>query len=110
MQQWMNVLLALLVGNILYVGYVTIAQKRLDMLLGYSSVMHMGYIFLGIASLNLMGLTGASVLMFAHGLSIAVLFAVAGEIRARTGTMRLDELGGMARSMPFLALIFGLGM
>ena len=110
MQQWMNVLIALLIGNILYVGYVTIAQKRLDMMLGYSSVMHMGYIFLGISSLNIIGLSGAALMMFAHGLSIAALFAVAGEIRTRTGTMRLDELGGLARPMPFLALIFGLGM
>ena len=110
MQHWMNVFLVLLVGNILYVGYVTIAQKRLDMMLGYSSVMHMGYIFLGISSLNVIGLTGAAMMMFAHGLSIAVLFAVAGEIRARTGTMRLDELGGLARTAPFLALAFGMAM
>ena len=108
MQAWMHVLLALLVGNILYVGYVTIAQKRLDMMLGYSSVMHMGYIFLGISSLNIIGLSGAALMMFAHGLSIAVLFAVAGEIRARTGTMRLDELGGLAKTMPYLAFTFGL--
>ena len=110
MQHWMDVLLVLLVGNILYVGFVTIAQKRLDLMLGYSSVMHMGYIFLGIASLNIIGLSGAALMMFAHGLSIAVLFAVAGEVRARTGTMRMDELGGLARSMPRLALLFGLGM
>ena len=110
MQHWMNVFIVLLVGNILYVGFVTIAQKRLDTMLGYSSVMHMGYIFLGIASLNMIGLSGAATMMFAHGLSIAVLFAVAGEIRARTGTMRMDELGGLAGSMPFLTLIFGLGM
>ena len=107
-QAWMNVLLVLLIGNIVYVGYVTIAQKRLDLMLGYSSVMHMGYIFLGISSLNLIGLTGASMMMFAHGLSIAVLFAVAGEVRNRTGTMRLDELGGLAKTMPFLAFTFGL--
>ena len=110
MQHWMDVLLVLLVGNIIYVGFVTIAQKRLDLMLGYSSVMHMGYIFLGIASLNIIGLSGAALMMFAHGLSIAVLFAVAGEVRARTGTMRMDELGGLARSMPRLALLFGLGM
>ena len=110
MQHWMDVLLVLLVGNILYVGFVTIAQKRLDLMLGYSSVMHMGYIFLGIASLNIIGLSGAALMMFAHGLSIAALFAVAGEVRARTGTMRMDELGGLARSMPRLALLFGLGM
>ena len=108
MQAWMTVLLVLLVGNILFVGYVTIAQKRFDMMLGYSSVMHMGYIFLGISSLNLIGLTGASMMMFAHGLSIAVLFAVAGEVRTRQGTMRLDELGGLAKSMPFLAIVCGL--
>ncbi len=103
---WVTLLLVLLVGNILYVGLVTIAQRRLDLMLGYSSVMHMGYIFLGIASLNSVGLSGAALLMFAHGLSIAVLFAVAGEIRHRTGTMRLDELGGLAKSMPFFAVIF----
>ncbi len=110
MHHWMNLLLVLLAGNILYVGLVTIAQKRLDLMLGYSSVMHMGYIFLGISSLNVIGLTGAATLMFAHGLSIALLFAVAGELRTRTGTLRMDELGGLARSMPYLALAFGLGL
>ena len=48
-----RLLLVLLLGNIIYVGLVTIAQKRLDWMLGYSSVMHMGYIFLGIASGNI---------------------------------------------------------
>ena len=73
----------LLVGNIIYVGLVTIAQKKLDLLLGYSSVMHMGYIFLGIAALNIVGVSGAALLMFAHGLSIAALFAMAGILRER---------------------------
>lgn len=105
---WTNLLLVLLVGNILYVGLATIAQRRLDLTLGYSSVMHMGYIFLGIASLNSTGLSGAALLMFAHGLSIAALFAVAGQIRARTGTLVYAELGGLAKPMPVLGLIFGL--
>ncbi len=52
-RHWAWLLLILLFGNIIYVGLVTIAQKRLDWMLGYSSVMHMGYIFLGIASGNL---------------------------------------------------------
>jgi NADH-quinone oxidoreductase subunit M len=99
----------LLLGNIIYVGLVTIAQKRLDWMLGYSSVMHMGYIFLGIASANILGVTGATALMFAHGLSIALLFAIAGEIRKRTGTLLLDDLGGLAKVMPFAGLAFGLG-
>jgi NADH-quinone oxidoreductase subunit M len=78
-------------------------------MLGYSSVMHMGYIFLGIASFGVLGVTGAVVLMFAHGLSIALLFGIAGELRRRTGTLAFDELGGLARVMPFAGLAFGFG-
>ena len=108
-RHWTNLLVVLLLGNIIYIGLVTIAQKRLDWMLGYSSVMHMGYIFLGIASANILGVTGATVLMFAHGLSIALLFAIAGELRRRTGTLVLDDLGGLGKVMPFAGLAFGLG-
>jgi NADH:ubiquinone oxidoreductase subunit 5 (subunit L)/multisubunit Na+/H+ antiporter MnhA subunit len=72
--------------------------------------MHMGYIFLGIASFGVLGVTGAVVLMFAHGLSIALLFGIAGELRRRTDTLAFDELGGLARVMPFAGLAFGLGV
>src|SRR6478672_526991 len=106
---WATLLIVLLLGNIIYVGLVTIAQKRLDWMLGYSSVMHMGYIFLGIASAGILGVTGAAVLMFAHGVSIALLFALAGELRQRTGTLVFDELGGLAKVMPFAGLAFGFG-
>jgi NADH-quinone oxidoreductase subunit M len=108
-RHWTNLLVVLLLGNIIYVGLVTIAQKRLDWMLGYSSVMHMGYVFLGIASANILGVTGATVLIFAHGLSIALLFAIAGELRRRTGTLVLDDLGGLGNVMPFAGLAFGLG-
>ena len=109
-QHWADLLLVLLLGNIIYVGLVTIAQKRLDWILGYSSVMHMGYIFLGIASGNALGVSGAAILMFAHGLSIALLFAIAGELRQRTGSLALEDLGGLARVMPFASLAFGFGV
>ena len=104
---WMYLLAILLLGNIIYIGLVTIAQKHLDWMLGYSSVMHMGYIFLGIASANILGTTGAAALIFAHGLSIALLFAIAGQIRNRTGTLAFAELGGLAKVMPFAGLVFG---
>ena len=104
---WMYLLVILLLGNIIYIGLVTIAQKQLDWMLGYSSVMHMGYIFLGIASANILGTTGAAALMFAHGLSIALLFAIAGQIRNRTGTLLFDDLGGLGKVMPFAGLAFG---
>jgi len=109
-RHWTDLLVVLLFGNIIYVGLVTIAQKRLDWMLGYSSVMHMGYIFLGIASATILATTGAVVLMFAHGLSIALLFALAGELRKRTGTLVFDELGGLAKVMPFTSLAFGFGV
>ena len=108
-RHWAWLLIILLLGNIIYVGLVTIAQKRLDWMLGYSSVMHMGYIFLGIASANMLGINGAAILIFAHGLSIALLFAIAGEIRDRTGSLLLEDLGGLGKVMPLAGLAFGLG-
>ncbi len=106
---WTGLLLVLLLGNIIYIGLVTIAQKKLDWMLGYSSVMHMGYIFLGLATANVLGTTGAAILMFAHGISIALLFAVTGELRKRTRSLDFDDLGGLGKMMPFAGLAFGFG-
>ena len=108
-QYWTSLLVALLLGNIIYIGLATIAQKRLDWMLGYSSVMHMGYIFLGIAAVGVLSTTGAAVLIFGHGLSIAILFAIAGEVRKRTGTLVFEDLGGLGKTMPLAGLAFGFG-
>jgi NADH-quinone oxidoreductase subunit M len=108
-QKAQYVLLVMLLGNILYVGLVALAQKELQTLLGFSSVMHMGYLFLGLLSLNSIGLSGVILLMVAHGLSTALLFGLAGEIQARTGENRFSELGGLARRTPFLATAFIFG-
>ena len=110
---WLTPLLVLLLGNILWVGWVTISQKRLDLMLGNSSVMHMGYIFLAIAALiafpeNPLARSAAIVLMFAHGISIALLFGLADRIERSTGTLDLQDLGGLAKSAPGLAFLFGI--
>jgi NADH-quinone oxidoreductase subunit M len=102
-----TLLLVLLTFNLLYIGYVTMAQKRLDATLSYSSVMHMGYIFLGLASMNMISLNGAALLMFAHGISVAALFALCGALRRRTGTLEYQELGGLATNMPLFSVLFG---
>jgi NADH-quinone oxidoreductase subunit M len=107
-QQWTNLLLILLVANILYIGLVTIAQKRLDLMLGYSSVMHMGYVFLGVAAGNAVGLTGASLLMLGHGLSIAALFAMCGYLRKTSPSLAFTSMGGLAKRAPFLGYAFGM--
>lgn len=107
--EWIqHLLLVLLLGNILYIGLVTIAQKDLDLMLGNSSVMHMGYIFLGIASGTAIGFSGAILLMFAHGISIALLFALCSLVREKTGTLQMSRLGGLAKSAPFLGLTFAM--
>jgi NADH-quinone oxidoreductase subunit M len=105
--KWQTVLLVLLLGNILYLGFVTLAQKKLDRMAGTSSVMHMGYIFLGIAAGNVIGISGAVLLMVGHGLSIAAMFGLAGWIRERTGTLEFAKLGGLAQAYPRLGLLFG---
>tara|TARA_B100000927_G_scaffold48768_1_gene35599 strand:+ start:458 stop:1918 length:1461 start_codon:yes stop_codon:yes gene_type:complete len=106
-QAWQGLILVLLLGNIIYVGFVTIAQNQLDKMLGNSSVMHMGYAFLGIACFNEIGWNGAVFMMFAHGISIALLFALCGSLRERLNTLSLSRIGGLAGKVPFLALTFG---
>jgi len=103
---WENVLIILLLGNVLYVGYVTMAQKELPLMLGYSSVMHMGYLFLGLTAWNVIGWTGVVILMVGHGLSAAALFGLNGEILRRTGESRMDRLGGLGKKMPFISTCF----
>jgi NADH-quinone oxidoreductase subunit M len=99
-------ILLLLAGNFLYAGFITLAQKELPMMIGFSSIMHMGYLFLGMACWNVIGLTGAVVLMVAHGLSAALLFGLSGEITSRSGENRFAELGGLAKPAPVLAVLF----
>ena len=99
-------ILALLAGNFLYAGFVTMAQKELPAMIGFSSVMHMGYLFLGVACWNIIGVTGAVILMVGHGLSVALLFGLSGEITHRSGENRFTELGGLAKRAPVLAVLF----
>jgi NADH-quinone oxidoreductase subunit M len=108
-QTYGHLVMILLLFNVIYIGLVTIAQKDLSLLLGYSSVMHMGYLFLGLISLNVIGLSGMVVLMVAHGLSAALLFGLASVIREKFGTLHLKEMGGLATKAPILAFLFIVG-
>ena len=101
-QHWMHILAWLCLGNILYVGWVAMCQRNLNLLIGNSSVAHMGFIFLGIASLNLIGVTGAVLIMIAHGFLAALTFALSGYIYQQTGTLEIKELGGLLRKLPFI--------
>ena len=104
-QGWMQVLAWLALGNILYVGWVAMKQKDLNLLIGNSSVAHMGFIFLGLASLNIIGVTGAVLVMIAHGFLAALTFALSGYIYQKTGTLQISELGGLCRKLPFIGTV-----
>ena len=102
----MQLIAWLALGNILYVGWVAMKQKNLNLLIGNSSVAHMGMIFLGIASLNLIGVTGAVVIMIAHGFLAALTFGLSGYIYNQTGTLEMSELGGLAKKLRFIGVAF----
>ncbi len=104
---WMTILATLAVlGNVFIVGLITLAQRDLKQMIGYSSVMHMGYAFLGIATLSTLGLGGAVMLMVAHGLSVALLFLLSTCVYHRTQSFDLHEMGGLGQKAPVLAAFF----
>ena len=109
-QAWMQVLAWLCLGNIIFVGLVAMRQKNLNLLIGNSSVAHMGFAFLGIASLTLLGVTGTVMIMIAHGLLAALTFALSGYIYQQTGTLEMGELGGLLKRLPFIGALLVMAM
>jgi NADH-quinone oxidoreductase subunit M len=107
---WANIIAWLCLGNILYCGLVAMRQKNLNWLIGYSSVAHMGFVFLGIASLNLIGVTGAVLVMIAHGFLAALTFALSGYLEKQTGTLEIAQLGGLLRRLPFVGAALMMAM
>jgi NADH-quinone oxidoreductase subunit M len=86
--------------NIIYGALCALAQKDFKKLIAYSSVSHMGYVLLGMASLNAMGISGAIFQMFNHGIITSMLFLSVGVIYDRAHTRGLDDFGGLATQMP----------
>lgn len=108
---WSKWILVLALGNILLIGLITMVQRDLKHMVSYSSVMHMGPIFLGIAAFafsggEVTGLGAAVMMMFAHGLSVALLFHLTQSVADRTGTLDMQKMGGLASRAPVLAGFF----
>jgi NADH-quinone oxidoreductase subunit M len=95
--------------NIVYGAFVAFLQPDLKALVAYSSIGTLGFILLGVASGNAVGLNGAVFQQVAHGLYSALLFILVGVIAARTGTRRIRELGGLAARMPWAGGLLALG-
>ena len=106
---WRDVFSLLAVIGIIYGALVALVQKDFKFVIGYSSVSHMGFILLGLMTLNQIGLSGAVVQMFSHGILAGLLFAVVGRmVYARTHTRELAALGPMNLNhvIPFAAVAF----
>ncbi|MBO8165411.1 MAG: NADH-quinone oxidoreductase subunit M [Brevibacillus sp.] len=95
---WMAVLG---VVNILYGAVLAFVQNDLKMVMAYSSISHMGIVLLGFAAMNTIGFQGAIFQTISHGFISALLFLMIGVIWERVETSQIDELGGLAKSMPF---------
>jgi NADH-quinone oxidoreductase subunit M len=97
----------LAVVSIVYGAAVALVQKDFKFIIGYSSVSHMGFVLLGLATLNVIGMSGAILQTFSHGVVASLLFAVVGRmVYDRTHTRQLDELGGLAKVLPFACTTF----
>jgi NADH-quinone oxidoreductase subunit M len=103
---WAPVIAVLGVCGVAYAAMAALAQKDLKYIVGYSSVSHMGYVLLAVASLNVIGLNGAVANMFAHGIMAALFFSTIGFIYEKTHTRWIPDLGGLARQTPRLAVAF----
>jgi NAD(P)H-quinone oxidoreductase subunit 4 len=99
-------LITLGVINIVYGAFTAFGQTNLKRRLASSSISHMGFVLVGIASFTDLGLNGAMLQMLSHGLIAAALFFLSGVTYERTHTLMMDEMGGMAKIMPKTFALF----
>lgn len=103
------VLAILGVINIVYASLTAFAQDNLKRRLAYSSIAHMGFVLLGLAAFNSLGMSGAMLQMISHGLVAAVLFFLAGVTYERTHTLSMEKMGGLGKAMPIAFAFFTAG-
>lgn len=112
LEAWRGAIAALAVIGIVYGAMVALVQKDFKFVIGYSSVSHMGFVLLGLMTLTAIGLSGAVLQMFSHGIIAGLLFGVVGRmVYDRAHTRDLAELQGMnlSKALPFAAFTFVVG-
>lgn len=105
-----SVVLVLSVIAIVWGALVAIVQPDLRKVLSYSSISHLGFIMLGCFALTQQSVEGAVMIMVNHGITTSALFLLAGFLKERSGTDRLDAFGGLARVVPLFAVMLTLSM
>lgn len=106
-QDWLAILAFI---SLLYGGILAWRQQDLKAMVAYSSISHMGVVLLGIATLNVTGLTGAVVQMVAHGLSAGTLFLIVGLLYQRTHSRDLADYGSLLGKAPRFAFFTAFGL
>ena len=109
-RELMPIAAVLCMFSIIYGGFVAFYAKDTKYVIGYSSSSHMGYVFLGMAALDYISLSGAVIYMFAHAMATGMLFAMAGWVYDQTHTRDIPSLGGLSNRMPFISACFVVGV
>ncbi|MBI2855735.1 MAG: NADH-quinone oxidoreductase subunit M [Chloroflexi bacterium] len=105
-QDWMPVLIVLGTINVVYGAVSAMGQRDLKYVVGYSSVSHMGYVLMGFATLNAVGVGGAVLQMFSHGIMTALFFALVGVVYDRAHLRDIGVLEGLAKRMGVTGAFF----
>ena len=103
---WAPVLIILGTVNVIYGAMSAISQKDLKYIIGYSSVSHMGYVLMGIATLHPVGMAGGVLQMFSHGIMTALMFAMVGAIYERSHIRDIFVLNGLMKKMGVASVFF----
>ena len=107
-ENYSQILIVFAVISVLYGAAATMRQTDLKKMIAYSSVSHMGFVLLGIFALTQLSLAGAAMQMFSHGLITGLLFAMVGLVYEKTHERRIPFLGGLARQMPVITVVFSI--
>jgi len=105
-KNWAMFFMVVTTINIIYGAFAAIKQKDLKYFTAYSSVSHCGFVLFGVAALNLIGIRGAVIQMFSHGIMTALFFGLIGMVYSRTHTRMIPEMGGLGQRMPWLSTCF----
>ena len=104
---WMPGLMVLATCNVVYGAFAATAQRDFKYMIGYSSVSHMGLVLMGLATMSVIGVDGAVLQMFAHGVMTALFFAMVGAVYDQAHTRDMRLFGGMVQKMPLFVFFFG---
>ena len=103
---WMPALLVLGTIGALYGAIAALTQRDFKLISGYSSVSHMGYVLIGLATLHEVGVSGAALQMFSHGVMTALVFLLIGALYDQAHTRDLSDFGGIAKVMPLWVIAY----